>query len=407
MFSGMRIFFSLVKTLLMGRGPIRFALAAIVGMAFSVAVILSTMGIMDGFGKSFSAFLKSTEGDVYFTRNNDFFTISGRVKESLAGLGVSTFSPEIVAQGFLIAKDGSIGVELRGVQQENLKLVNGIDIELEDGEIAVGRALAERFFLRVGDYATVVYPGGGALTGTRDALPSLKKFRIAKILKKGIYQKELRQVYLPLARLQSDLGLGDKVNRVTLLMPQGRRLKGGSEWSSIRRFVIETGDSLGMEYTVHPYWSDYGVLFSAVNEQKTVISIMLSLIVVVSIFNILAFIAFVGEKRAQEIFIFSSLGLSKSRFTGIWLVIIAIIWLCSILVSLGMVEIFKWALGTFGIFKLPADIYHMSRLQVLLGWEDYALVFTSVLAALLLSSSVVIWLKNRRSLLSNLRREFS
>jgi hypothetical protein len=64
-------------------------------------------------------------------------------------------------------------------------------------------------------------------------------------------------------------------------------------------------------------------------------------------------------------------------------------------------------LGHLSFFELPGDVYHLGRLEMIIGREDYLLVFLSALVWLLFLSWLGLRRVRQQSVLYGLRREFS
>ena len=293
-----------------------------------------------------------------------------------------------------MAKDFSQGVLVRGISPPAFYQVTGLKIKLDKGGVAVGKELAKKFHLLKGDPVALIH-------SVRENTV-IRRYFVSDIIDHGFYQKDLRQVYLSLGDMQEALKLKKQVNEISFNLPTTNK-----DWDEIQFFAIELAELLGSEFITLPYWEEYSVLFTAVKEQKVIIAFMLGLIVIVSIFNILAFVIFLGEKYAGEIFLFSALGMSRLRLSIVWPGIIAFLWCASCLLATMFISIFDWILEYWSLFQLPKEIYYFGRLRLYLKTEYYALIFLLVLFWLMIISLGMVWRHRRHSLLKGLRREFS
>ena len=131
------------------------------------------------------------------------------------------------------------------------------------------------------------------------------------------------------------------------------------------------------------------------------------LVVLISVFNVLAFIIFLNEKKSQEIFLLRALGLNQKKILGIWLTIISGVWFLSCSLSVILVYFFNYLLTHVSIFKVPGDIYHLARLNILLTNMDYILVFGLALVWLLIVFAFGYIRLRKRPILEGLRKEFA
>jgi ABC-type lipoprotein release transport system permease subunit len=161
------------------------------------------------------------------------------------------------------------------------------------------------------------------------------------------------------------------------------------------------------DYNFKPYWREFSSLIEAVKVEKVMISLILQMIVVISIFNILAFIIFINEKKAKELFLFKALGLSKKAMSDLWMKLVLLIWGLSCVLSMIFVQIFKFALLKLPFFELPSEIYSMPRIELYLTVKDYLFVFSLALVWVLLITYYLLRRLKQKSLLEGLRQEFA
>ena len=400
----MNVFSALVGVLFTEKSSSRFAFGVIVGVGFSIAVILSTVGIMDGFDASLRQGLKASMGDVYFYSRDGFFPFKGQLKKDLKDLEVAKYTGYIQTEAFLVHDETSRGVSIRGIDEISFELVTGMDLEIPDGSIAIGSELASLLNLKIGDEIVLAFAKGNQGVAT---LPLLKNFKVSQIVKHGVYQKDLRYIYMPLPSLRNVMDIENEINVVALSLPASYDgLKGEERINGTNDFIFEMEERLGFDYTIKPYWYDFGSLLDAVAFEKNAISLILQIIVIISIFNVLAFVVFINEKRAREMFLFQALGMSRGKIFKLWLLLVVLIWIFSCALSWFFVKIFGFLLANLAIFQLPGDVYHLGTLTLEISLMDYGIVFSLALLWLFLISTVGLIRIKRRSILHGLRREF-
>jgi ABC-type lipoprotein release transport system permease subunit len=166
-------------------------------------------------------------------------------------------------------------------------------------------------------------------------------------------------------------------------------------------------DLLGAGFRLRPFWKDFQHIIDAVEVEKNTILLILQIIVVVAIFNVLAFMIFLSEKKSQEIFLFQALGAQRRHLNRAWFVLTFFIWMASTGMSVVLVEIFDLSLQHFSFFQLPGDIYNLESLYLKLSPGHYVLVSGLAFLWMIIISSIGFYRQNRKSLLSGLRREFA
>ncbi len=399
------VFSSFSKTLIWDRANFKFALGVWLGLSFSIAVILSTIGIMDGFVSSMKKGLRHSNGDLYFYSRSGFFTLDTDTLKALEGLDFKVMTESIESQAFLVVEGSSKGVAVKGVDGPSFSQLTGKNINPEPGKIIIGDELARVMRLKKGDEVVLVLAKGNK---SMEGLPLLKNFIVQGIVDHGIYQKDLRFAYLRRSELAQMLGVEKKVNMVAMNLSENIKDGNSDAFESIindKRFILE--DILGIDFRVKPFWYDFSSLIEAVEIEKFTIGLILQIIVVISIFNVLSFLTFLNEKKSREIFLFQALGLSSKGLRKSWLYLILFLWIASCSFSIIFVAIFNYLLANLPFLSLPGDVYHLARLSLSLDVSDFILVFMSVLVWLLIIVSFSLYRMNKRSILYGLRKEFS
>lgn len=380
----------------------KFLAGVILGFGFSIAVILSTIGIMDGFERSLRQGLKKSTGDITINSRMGFFYFDESLKRSLLDNHITQYSKVVQTESFLIFNDESKGVLVKGIDDYYGGLV-GLDLQLQSKEVAIGSEIAHSLQIKVGDEIVLAFAKGNS---EFKSLPGLNRFRVAKIVEHGVYQKDSRLIYMPLKDVQDVLELSDKVNLIAANFDLSN-VDSSSYDSVFKRKMDQLRSYLGNEFYLRPYWKDFSSLIEAVKVEKTMIALILQLVVIISIFNVLAFIIFINEKKSKELFLFKALGMSQTMMSKLWFRVVLGIWAISCLVSIVFVQVFKVLLKYISIFNLPAEIYFMPRLEMYLTLKQYLVVFIMAFVWILLITFFLLRRMRKKSLLEGLRQEFA
>ncbi len=402
----LKVLTPLVDIFLRDKSSFRFAVGIIIGLAFSMCIILSTIGIMDGFDQTLRKALKHSVGDMYIysSGREGFFKVDDRFKIPFTQLEISKYTSLIQSESFLIANEESRGVILRGIDAASFEQVTRLKIELQEGSVAIGEELAKQLNLKIGDDVTLTF-----ITNEQQSngLPRLKHFQISQIVTHGIYQKDLRLVYLLKSELQNILGIQELVNMMALDLPPILDPKKINETEYISSFQKELKIQLGSGFLVKPFWSEFSSLIEAVQVEKKAISLILQTVVVIAIFNVLAFVIFLNERHSRSLFLFKALGLSQNALQRIWYFLISLVWILACGVAFLFVQLVDFALQHLSVLHLPADIYYLGKLQLSLNVQDYLLVFISTYFWLILVTWLGLRKMKKRSILQGLRKEFA
>ena len=176
---------------------------------------------------------------------------------------------------------------------------------------------------------------------------------------------------------------------------------------SMYTFFEKASGIIPQSFYILPYWDEYAPLLEAVKHDKLIISVILQLVVIVSIFNMVAFIFYVNEKKSREIFLFRALGMSERELLKAWFFVVLSFWFFSCLLSLLVLQVFDWSLANLAFLKLPGDVYNLERIHLVLELEDYTIVFFASLFWFAFFSWIALFRMRRKSILEGLRKEFS
>ncbi|MFA6236561.1 MAG: FtsX-like permease family protein [Bacteriovorax sp.] len=382
---------------------VKFALGVLVGMAFSIAVILSTMGIMDGFDRALKRGLKRSVGDLSMYSRHGFFNADKNLLKKFENTKILQYSALVQTESFLIFNDESRGVLVKGID-ENYGSVVGLPFSLHPKEVAIGSEIAKINQIKIGDEIVLAFGKGNA--GLK-SMPALERFTVATIIEHGIYQKDSRLVYVRLDEVQRILGLRTSVNLISFNIPESKGIDDIANLEKIESYLPVLRQRFGNDFLFKPYWREFAPLIEAVKAEKVMISLILQMVVVISIFNILAFIIFINEKKSKELFLFKALGMSRKAMSDLWMKLVMLMWVLSCLVSILFVKFFEICLMKLSLFELPSEIYYMPRIELYLSWKDYLFVFSLALVWIMVITYYLLRRLKQKSLLEGLRQEFA
>ena len=397
-------YIAVFKIIMEGKSASRFLLGAVASFAFSIAVILCTIGLMDGFENTLKSGLNKSAGDLELYKGESFFYFDEKLQKLLKSDTELHYSPLIQAEAFILGQRGSKGVLVKGVVPKSFSKVTGLDVNLNPGEIFLGKELFNFLQLKPDDSVILTF----ATNSQRNqGAPVLKEFRVKGALSHGIYEKDLRFVYIHQDDLRKVLSLKASVyNSISL------KLKKTTNATEVNIKALELEKKLNQlngldEYHVVPFWKSFQTLLDAVEVEKISISLVLQLIVVVAIFNVIAFIIFISEKKSQEFFLLRALGLNLQSIVKFWAITVFGMWLSSCILSVALAFLFNYLLLHLPFFQLPGDIYVLSNLSLQLGIEDYTLVFGLALCQMMAITAFALLRLKKKSLIYGLRQEFS
>lgn len=396
-----KTYLELMRIVLHGRASARILIGTILSFAFSISVILCTVGLMDGFDYLLKSGLRNASGDVIITSRKNFFSDS-KISSKLISIDpAGTYSPLIQTEGFALANSKSQGVLIKGIEPQSFFSVTGLKVDPGEGVI-IGKELAKNLRIKEGENLALALGKGNESSG---ALPAVRIFLVKKIISHGIYQKDLRFIYMEKEILADILNLEGRSNVVLAGYFDPRKPLETLDVVKAKTHALKT--ALAGDFRAKPFWDEYDFLIEAVKVEKLSISLILQLIVVVAIFNILAFVIYVMEKKSQEFFFLRAVGLSMRDLLRFWFTSLVVLWLISSVLAYFFSRFFDWTLANVSFFQVPGEIYVLSSLSLRLSIEAYVTVYAVSLIWILAAAGFGYLRLRSKPIIQGLRQEFS
>ncbi|MCX8036435.1 MAG: ABC transporter permease [Candidatus Sumerlaeia bacterium] len=378
------------------------------GVAVGVAALIVVIAVMDGFDKELmerimgsSSHLTIRRGwsDMPFTNYREIVAAAESDPDVLAA------SPLIARQALLQAEMGieaaKVGIQIQGFDLDRESRVTSFMRDVKYGsaqpgerDIVLGLVLARRLNIHLGDPVYALTKLGQFATGPH---PKIAKLRVSGVFQTGLYEVDANFAYVSLDTAQRIFLLDDVADQVHIrvkdpyrLEPVKRRLRAAIDDPSL---LVLGWDEFNPEF------------FSALKLEKIVMFVILLLIVLVAAFNIIGTLVMIVIEKTREIGILRAMGTSHRQILAIFLLQGLIVGLVGIAVGMGVGFFICWSLNTWFPIQLPAGVYGISRMPVLVKWETVGIIVASALAICLAASLLPAWRASRLQPTTALRYE--
>ena len=312
------------RYLLPGKGEgFIFLVASIslIAVALGVAALIIVMSVMNGFraelfdkivGLNGHAVVQGSEG-----RLSDWQNIAVAAKNTP---GVTSAVPLIVQPLMATANGRFEGVVVRGMRVEDIRSnpalnskVLGGDLKSVtpgSGRVAIGSGLAEQLGLYPGGQITLWNPEGrSTVVGT---VPREVTYTVGAIFEVGIYDYDKAMVVLPMKDAQDLLLMGDNVSTIEIQTTNPDRVDEILE--PIRKLVQ------GRAFLTD--WRQMNsALFQALEVERVAMFVVLSLIVLVAVFNILSSLIMLVRAKTRDIAILRTMGASRRGMMKVFMTV--------------------------------------------------------------------------------------
>ncbi|MCB1681963.1 MAG: lipoprotein-releasing ABC transporter permease subunit [Alphaproteobacteria bacterium] len=364
------------------------------GILLGVATLIIVMSVMNGFREELFGRILGLGGhmNAYSTsgRLYDYNNLVDRLKDLD---GIKYITPVIESQSLMTTPEGAAsGVMVRALTQEDFAkrdiLYKGIrkgEIgDFVDGKIAIGTVLANRYKLLPGDKVTLISPE--VKSSPFGNLQRKKTYEVGIIFDVEMYEYNSGFIFMPLSAAQKLFDYGDSVSSLEIFLNNPDRL------DEIRQAAEIKLDPFAKVYD----WRDMNKsFFNALNVERNVMFLILSLIILVAAFNIISSMIMLVKDKGHDIAIMRTMGATRRNMLKIFILTGASIGFIGtffgaalgIAFALNIEAIRKWIEGMTGYTIWDAEVRFLSEIPAVIDWNEVIAViamafFLSVAATL-------------------------
>jgi lipoprotein-releasing system permease protein len=307
-----------------------------------VAALIIVMSVMNGFRAELFDKVVGLNGHAviqgYGGRLDNWRPI---VEQTRHTPGVTSALP-LIEQPLMATHEGRVeAILLRGVELQDIRdnpiirdhVVAGSLASLSpDGNtVAIGSRLADALGLSVGGSITIISPEGR--TTAFGTVPRIVDYQVGAIFEVGLYDYDKAYVLMPLQEAQNFLMLGDSVSMVEVNTVDPDR---------VGEILSPLDGALANRAVVRNWRSLNSALFEALQVERVAMFVILSIIVLVAVFNIGSSLAMLGRMKAHDIAILRTMGAGRSSVLRIFVTLGVVIGILGIVTGLGVGELFLY-----------------------------------------------------------------
>lgn len=355
---------------------------ALVGIALGVGTLIVVLAVMNGFRSELLGRVLGVNGHITVVANTSGgLADAPQIIADLEGIGgITDMMAYVEGQVMANANSVSSGAVVRGIDPldmarrsifaDNIRSGNLQRLQ-EPGTVMVGSRMAQRMGLRVGGHLSLISPQGAATAfGT---IPRIKSFEVAAVFEVGMFEYDNNFVYIPREDAQLYFQLGENVTAIEILTDNPNNVQ------DMRPQVVDAVAGRGRIVTWQQLNSQF---FNALEVERNVMFLILTLIILVAAFNIITGITMLVKSKGRDIAILRTMGATRGAIMRIFLLSGASIGIVGTLVGfvLGLafamnidsIRLFLenltgaelWAAEIRFLSQLPAEIDHDDVIRV-------------------------------------------
>ena len=352
------------------------SIISIAGIALGTAVLIIALTILDGYEEvvsekiiDFNSHIKIT---AFGNRNlPDSETIENEIAQQ-TGDSFESVSKFVSKLGIIKSRKVSEGITIYGINPKddntdiNKFIVDGKYkfSENDEMQIIIGKKLADKLDVKINDRITLFSLRKDEIPSAVNP-PAIEQFYIGGIFKSGMAEYDDLNVYISLDDAREMFETQNSISGYNI------RLNSLAKIDTIAKSLQE---ELGYPYYVRTIYQVHQNIFTWLELQKEPIPIVLSLIILVAVFNIVGTLLMIVLERTSSIGVLKSLGFTRRKIVKIFFYQGVYLGLLGILVGDVVAIILSLIQKQFEVISLPGSIYFLSSVPISISLDNYLIV---------------------------------
>ena len=299
---------------------------ALIGVVLGVATLVIVQAVMIGFRTEFVEKIVGANPHLVVYKKNlstevdkgfSVLEVQGIIQDLKNKRNFRAAYPMVLGQVLASKNNNSTGVEVYGIGKGdfvNIELVNEPvssegSLENFNEGVAIGAQLARKLSISIDDTIKLISPNGAkSVFGT---IPRVNVFKVKYIFSVGRYDIDSTRIYMPIKDAQIFFNRANTADLIEVLLENP---------FDVEKFKKNIGDDLAERYFLWSWKERSAAFLDALDLERRVMFIILSLIVLIAGMNIISGLVMLVKNKGRDIGILRSLGLTKSSILRIFFI---------------------------------------------------------------------------------------
>lgn len=383
-----------------------------IGIMLGVATLIIVLSVMNGFRSELFDKILGLNGHVVIHsmtgRFTDFEDVATRLRKVE---GIKRVMPLIEGQAMVSTTSLANGALIRGLSEKSLKSLSAISENVrfgsldnfDDGKgIAMGTRLANQLRVKVGDKVTLVAPRGASTPfGTA---PRVKRYNLSAIFEMGMSEYDNTIIFMPLKEAQRYFNQQKTVSVLEVVVNHPDRV------GELRPAILQAG---GPSIYVTDWRQRNASFFSALQVERNVMFLILTLIVLVAALNIISGLIMLVKDKSADIAILRTMGATRGTIMRVFFITGASIGVVGtlaglflgILVCLNIETIRQFVSFLTSTNLFSPELYYLSQLPAEIDTNEVTTVVLMALTLSIIATLYPSWRASRLDPVEALRYE--
>lgn len=354
---------------------------AFTGIALGVATLIIVMSVMNGFKAELLNRILGINGHISIVSSAGY--PFNNYKKAVADLqsieGIELALPLIEKQLLVSAARGAEGAMVRGINSEDIlkkKVMRDgfarVDMAEFDGDVVVlGDKLAHKLGVYVNDEVTLISPNGKVTAF--GSVPRIKSYRVIGTFNMGMFEYDANYIFMPLEAAQKYFGMKDAVSVIDVSLANEDNLP------QMRAMLQK---SVSLDAYVYDWKQTNSAFFNAIDVERNVMFLILTLIILVAAFNIITGLIMLVKDKSRDVAVLRTMGATKGMIMRIFFMDGAFIGVVGTAIGVALGLLFCYNIENIRQFLqrisgrelFSSEIYFLSKLPAKVDNAEVALV---------------------------------
>lgn len=385
------------------------ALFSFIGIILGVATLIVVMSVMNGFREELVSKIIGINAHLsVFPKNESKYQYKDMLKIIGELDNVKTVNPIIENQVMITSEKKAVGGLVKGILLNDLKnkseIYNNLIIdnveELEnfDNEtgIIIGNQMAMSLNLSIGDNVKVISPEvNPTVIGI---IPKMKTYRVIGIFSSGAYEYDSMIVFIPFSMAQKQFNYKNSASALEIFVENQQTID-----ETYDKIVNALNDDY--DFSLIDWKDANSSLISALNIERNVMFLILTLIIIIAVFNIISSLIMMVMDKNKQMAILKTIGVSNGGIMRIFFICGTTIGVVGTFIGTALGTLFAYNIenirhfleNIFGLNLFNPTIYFLSQLPSKVFISDVILISSM---SILLSFLATLYPAHKASLTS-------